>query len=140
MDKRLEKIEQRLENGDAGAAPVSPRADSSDFISTIRGTPGIVIDEGEARATPCTKMVMADGRALVFSEGIKGPLDEDQQTLFCPTTETVELPPDARRRVEALQAAAEACKAAGGATSEGEPLPDWVLCLTKEARERGVEL
>src|SRR5487761_2589395 len=52
------------------------------LVQVLTDSPGVVTDEGLARATPCDCIALGGGEEC-FSKGVKGVLDEGQKALFC---------------------------------------------------------
>jgi hypothetical protein len=103
------------------------------------GSPGIVVDEVEARETPCVcyELHGEHERELCFSRGVVGALDDEQKALFCPTTERREPTPEQRARIEAFEAAASACKPLEEQQPHGEQrLEVWLSCMARELKSR----
>ena len=121
-----------------------PGVSVAEWVSGLNGSPGIVVDPGIARSTPCLALELGDGyKPLVYSKGIVGALDEDQVDLYCQEgLETREASPKQRARLEALREASHECHI------EAEPekehgsqahLEAYFACLGKELRTRGIE-
>lgn len=112
----------------------------SDFLPAMQGSPGFVVDEGVARATPCTEIELDGGRSIVYSKGVVGALDDAQKALFCAETIKKPVSEPQRQRISAFQDAADTCKGEIAEIPEGDRLPPWLSCMAREARQRGVEL
>ncbi|RJO60343.1 MAG: hypothetical protein C4542_09635 [Dehalococcoidia bacterium] len=103
--------------------------------------PGIVVDAGLARTTPCIRYELGAGKSLVFSRGIVGPLDEEQQALYCQNGIEVRVPtPGQQSRLQAMRSAATTCRIAAQGTNTREYLQSFFSCLGKELKDKGVEL
>jgi len=112
----------------------------ADWVSGVSGSPGIVVDPGVARSTPCTRIDLGDGmKALVFSKGIIGALDKEQQALYCQLGYTEqEATPKQRERISNLSQAAKLCSAeTAGIVHTEEHLTKYFSCLGRELRAKG---
>jgi len=99
------------------------------------GSPGIVVDEARAKASPCRCYL---DRKLCFSKGIIGALSEEQKKIYCPTTETLESP-RLERRLKGWMEAKTICKAEIEPIPKGERLEPWLSCMSRELGARGIE-
>lgn len=133
LDRRLTAVEEAERSEPWHNGPFA-------FLNRIDGSAGFVLDEAQARATPCRGIVFENGKRVVFSEGIQGPLDEAQQAVYCPEITDQPLSPAQRRRLEAFGAAAETCQTQMKPLPKGERLPNWLACMYRETKSRGVEL
>ena len=102
------------------------------------GSPGIVVDEARARATPCRCIEYRPGKKLCFSKGIIGALSDEQEKIYCPTTVPLESP-GLERRLESWMGAVETCKAEIAGIPKGEKLEPWLSCMSRELVAHGVE-
>lgn len=109
-------------------------------LPSLEGSPGFLVDPGVARATPCTRIELGEGREVMFSKGIVGALDEEQKALYCPETITKPVSPKQQERIRAFQDAAQTCKGEIESVPKGERMRPWIECMSREARSRGVEL
>lgn len=107
-----------------------------------RRAPGIIVDAGIARSTPCIRAALPNGGSLVFSRGIVGPLDSDQEALYCGSGYQDYTPdPTACARLEALREASQSCSNEVGALPAGEDrIAPYYACIGRELREKGVDL
>lgn len=141
LHARLAAIQTRLTLVEAEVGPgpfVSGRVPSvADFLSEHRGSPAYIVDEERARDTPCIEVEASERRRLLFSPGAVGPLDEEQQALYCPSVEKHQLTPAQRERMEALAAASTTCKAQVADVPKGEKLEPFLQCVHSELKERG---
>ena len=85
-------------------------------IPSAFGSPGIVVNEARAKASPCRCIEYRPGKKLCFSSGIVGALSDEQEKIYCPTVEEL-VSPGLERRLEGWMGAVEVCKA------EIEPTP-----------------
>lgn len=102
------------------------------------GSPGIVVDEALAKATPCRCIEYRPGKKLCFSKGIIGALSDEQEKIYCPTTVPLESP-RLERRLEGWMGAVETCKAEIAEIPKGERLKPWLSCMSRELVAHGVE-
>lgn len=113
---------------------------ATDFLPSMEGSPGIVVDDGVARATPCTRFDLGNGKELMFSKGIVGGLDEGQKALYCPETITKPLSDEQQRRLLGWRESADVCKGEIADFPKGEKLQPWLACMSRELSIRGIEL
>ena len=111
-----------------------------DTLPAMDGSPGFVVDEGVARATPCTRIDLGEGSELVYSKGVVGPLDAPQKALFCPETVDKPVSEPLRRRHQAFREASESCKGEIADLPEGERMRSWIGCISREAGKRGEQI
>lgn len=107
-----------------------------------RRAPGIIVDAGIARSTPCIRAALPNGGSLVFSRGIVGALDSDQEALYCGSGYQDYTPdPTACARLEALREASRSCSTEISTLPDGEDrIAPYYACIGRELRERGVSL
>lgn len=113
-----------------------------DWLSSVTGSPGFVVDPGTARDTPCIKVEFdSGGRALVYSKGIRGALDEEQQALYCQQGyEVRQLTEQQKARAEALRISSHVCyDETKGVPEFKERFGNYYSCLGRELRAKGVE-
>jgi len=103
----------------------------------IPHSPGIVVDEAVAKATPCI-CYDVDGKLMCFSKGIIGTLDQGQIEAYCPEKKIVK--EGIARRVAKFREAAEVCKLEIKDIPKGERLEPWLKCMGRELRARGIEV
>ncbi len=116
----------------------------AEWIAGIRGSPGIVVDPGEASGTPCIRYALApDQRDLVFSKGIIGVLDEEQEALYCQSGYIDREPSEQqKKRFAVLPEAAKRCSAEAKTESiltGQDPIDIYYSCLARELKVNGVE-
>jgi len=109
----------------------------SDWV-TSPDSPGIVINEERAKASPC-KCFTYKGRDYCYSPGIIGMLEAGQVPSYCPTKE-YEVRPGIKQRFEEFSEAAEAAHKKIEEIPKGERLIPWLTEMGKELRARGVEV
>ena len=122
-------------------AAETPGLTSAEWAPGAFGSPGFVMDPGRARSTPCIRLELGEGHApLVYSKGVVGVLDDEQQALYCqegyvdrPITEAQ------RARLEAFAMAAHECSTEAKAAAPEELLPAYFSCLGRELKAKGVE-
>lgn len=110
------------------------------FLSTLQGRPGFVTDEGLARESPCLAYEIDGRQKLVFSRGIVGPLNDEQQAIYCETVEAVKPSDSLMARLEGFQEATIACRAELAELEPGEDLEPGLACLSRELRSRNLDL
>jgi len=106
----------------------------SEWVSGIGGEPGIVVDPGLARTTACTRIDLGPGqKGLVYSPGIIGALDDEQQALYCQAgTIDREATAGQRAHLQAMSEAAKICALQGSQTDPRERLEAYFSCLGRE--------
>ena len=109
----------------------------SDWV-TAPESPGIVINEERAKATPC-KCFTYKGKDYCYSPGIIGMLEAGQVPTYCPT-KTYEVRPGIKQRFEEFAEAAETAHERIEEIPKGERLVPWLTEMGKELRARGVEV
>ena len=110
-------------------------------IPYIAGSPGIVVDESKAKASPCKCVEYKPGKKLCWSPGIIGALTDEQEELYCPTMVTVDRPGTVSR-MEKWQEAVDTCKLeiASIPVEKGEErMTTWLSCMSRQLRARGVQ-
>lgn len=133
-------LERRMEVVEAEGGTEPWHGTTTDFLPSMTGSPGIVVDEGVARATPCTRFDLGEGKELVYSKGIVGGLDEGQKALYCPETTTKPLSEAQQQRLRDWRDAANVCKGEIAEVPKGEQLQPWLGCMSRELSARGLEL
>lgn len=107
-------------------------------IPSAFGSPGIVVNEALAKATPCRYIEYKPGKRLAFSKGIIGALSDTQEEIYCP--EWVKLDsPGLERRLANWMESVETCKAEIAEIPKGERLEPWLSCMSRELAAHGVE-
>ena len=102
------------------------------------GSPGIVVNEATAMASPCRCVEYRPGKKLCFSKGIIGALSDEQETIYCPVTEKLESP-GLEKRLKDWMDSVETCKAEIAPIPKGERLEPWLSCMSRELKARGIE-
>lgn len=102
------------------------------------GSPGIVVNEAMAKATSCRCIEYRPGKKLCFSKGIIGALSDEQEAIYCPTTEALESP-GLEKRLKGWMEAVETCKAEIAPIPKGERLEPWLGCMSRELAAHGIE-
>lgn len=102
------------------------------------GSPGIVVSEATAKATPCRCIEYRPGKKLCFSKGIIGALSDEQEKMYCPVMEPMESP-GLEKRLEGWMESVETCKAEIAAVPKGERLEPWLSCMSRELASHGIE-
>ena len=131
---RVEAMEIKI----AEESEMSHGANLTDWLPEVEGSPGIVVNEAVAKATPCT-VYKVDTTEIGFSKGIIGALDKGQLEAYCPTkiykTEGI------ARRVKTFKEIAKSCsEEVREKYVKGERLIPYLKCMGKLAREKGIEL
>ncbi len=103
------------------------------------GSPGIVVDEPLAKASPCRCIEYRPGKKLCFSKGIIGALSDDQEKIYCPTTVPLESP-GLERRMESWMESVETCKAEIAEIPKGERLEPWLTCMSRELATKEIRV
>lgn len=102
------------------------------------GSPGIVVNEATAMASPCRCIEYRPGKKLCFSKGIIGALSDEQEAIYCPVTEELESP-GLEKRLKDWMDAVETCKSEIAPIPKGERLEPWLSCMSRELKARGIE-
>lgn len=104
------------------------------------GSPGIVLDEARARATPCSCFIYK-GRDLCWSGGIIGMLKQEQQGIYCVAGKTYKAQPKLVERYKSFAEAAEEAHKKIEAMPKGtERLEVWLEAMGEELSKRGMEV
>ncbi len=106
-------------------------------IPYMHGSPGIVVNEAIAMATPCRCIEYRPGKKLCFSKGIVGALSDEQEKLYCPVTEKLESL-GLEKRLAGWMEAVDTCKAEIAHIPKGERLEPWLSCMSRELRARSL--
>ena len=109
----------------------------SDWVTSPE-SPGIVINEERAKATPC-KCFTYKGKDYCYSPGIIGMLEAGQVPTYCPTKE-YEVRPGIKQRFEEFAEAAEAAHEKIEEIPKGERLIPWLTEMGKELKAKGIEV
>lgn len=117
----LEQIDLDDEEGEFDPYPEAPRP-------LLAQSGGIVVDPGLARSTPCIAMEV-DSRRLIYSKGIIGSLNDEEQAAYC-AEGVIEHRPTAAQidRIKAMETAAPKCAA------ESDEVDVFLSCLARELR------
>ena len=102
------------------------------------GSPGIVVNEATAMASPCRCIEYRPGKKLCFSKGIIGALSDEQEAIYCPVTEELESH-GLEKRLKDWMDAVETCKAEIAPIPKGERLEPWLSCMSRELKARSIE-
>lgn len=139
LKEQVDLLERRMAVLEAQEETEPWHDTATDFLPSMEGSPGIVVDDGVARATPCTRFDLGEGKELMFSKGIVGGLDEGQQALYCPETITKPLTEEQQRRLRGWRESADVCKGEIAEVPKGEKLQPWLACMSRELSARGFE-
>jgi hypothetical protein len=151
LEQRIEDLDERVADLEHDVATLrglrspNPGDNPAEWASGFRGSPGLVMDPGVARSTPCIIMNMGPGRRpYVFSRGVVGALDEEQQALYCQDGVEERFPSEKQQaRMVAMEEGAHTCSEevkAHPPTEAPDALAVYFSCLGRELRSRGVEL
>jgi len=103
-------------------------------------SPGLVIDEARAKASPCSCFTYK-GKDLCWSKGIIGMLAADQQDIYCVAGKAYKAQPALTRRYETFAEAAEAAHKKIEAMPSGvERLEAWLGAMGEELAKKGIEV
>ena len=124
-----------------GAEGPPPGQTVSEWLSSLYGSPGFVIDEERALSTPCIKIELGEGRRpLVYSHGIQGSLDDEQKERYCQVGYVErELTPKQRERLTTMEVAANRCSTQTIGAAGQERIQNYFTCLAKELKTKGQE-
>lgn len=104
------------------------------------GSPGLVIDEARARATPCSCFTYK-GKDLCWSKGIIGMLGQPQQEAYCVAGKAYKAQPKlAERYTTFAEAAGEAHKKIEAMPRGRERLETWLGAMGEELTKRGIKI
>lgn len=104
------------------------------------GSPGLVVDEARAKASPCSCFTYK-GKDMCWSRGIIGMLAQPQQDIYCVAGKAYEARPALTRRYETFAAAAEeAHKKIEAMPSGVERLEVWLGAMGEELAKRDIEV
>jgi len=104
------------------------------------GSPGVVLDEATARATPCSCFAYK-GKDMCWSRGIIGMLAQPQQAVYCVASKTYKTQPALTERYNRFAEAAEEAHKKIEAMPKGtERLETWLEEMGKSLSKRGIEV
>jgi len=104
------------------------------------GSPGFVIDETRARATPCSCFTYK-GKDLCWSKGVIGMLKPEQQSIYCVAGKTYKAQPKLVERYTTFAAAAERAHRDIESMPKGtERLEVWLSAMGRELAKEGIEV
>jgi hypothetical protein len=105
------------------------------------GSPGVVLDEATARATPCTCFTYKGKKDICWSKGIIGVLTQDQQRIYCVAGKTYKEQPKLKARYERFAEAAEEAHRKIETMPKGrERLEVWLTEMGKSLEKRGISI
>jgi len=103
-------------------------------------SPGLVINEARAKASPCSCFTYR-GKDLCYSRGVIGMLKPDQQAIYCVAGKTYKAQPALTKRYQAFAAAAEEAHKKIEALPKGtERLDVWLKAMSEELSKKGIEV
>lgn len=108
------------------------------FAIEEMGSPGIVVNPDIAKATPCRCYVIDADTKMCFSKGIIGTLSQPQRAPYC-TTE-IDLTQGITERVKLFREAAKEAHKEVEKIPKGERLDPWLSAVSRELKERGIEI
>ena len=104
------------------------------------GSPGVVLDEAIARATPCSCFTYK-GKDMCWSKGIIGLLAQEQQNIYCVAGKAYKARPALTERYTRFaEAAVEAHKKIEAIPKGRERLEVWLEAMGQELSKRGIEV
>ena len=104
------------------------------------GSPGAILDEATARATPCNCFIYK-GKDYCYSRGAIGMLSQDQERLYCVAGKTYKAQPALTERYERFAAAAERAHEDIESMPKGMPrLEAWLSAMGRELSKEGIEV
>lgn len=102
------------------------------------GSPGVVLDEATARATPCSCFTYK-GKDLCYSRGIIGMLSQPQQEIYCVAGKAYKEQPKLVERYQRFAAAAEEAHKKIETMPKGRGrLEVWLTEMGRELETRGI--
>jgi len=108
-------------------------------VPYVEGSPGIVINEELAKATPCRCIEYRPGKKLCFSRGCVGALSDEQEKLYCNPEEKLESP-GLEKRMEHWMESVSICNPEIAKDPLCERLKPWIGFMRRELKTRGVEV
>ncbi len=104
------------------------------------GSPGAILDEATAKASPCSCFTYK-GKDMCWSKGIVGLLAQDQQEVYCVAGKTYKAQPALTERYERFAAAAEEAHKKIEMMPKGMPrLEAWLGAMGEELTKKGIEI
>ncbi|MBA7621902.1 hypothetical protein ES703_29272 [subsurface metagenome] len=104
------------------------------------GSPGVVLDEARARATPCSCFTYKS-KDYCWSRGIIGLLKPEQQEIYCVAGKTYKAQPALTERYTRFaEAAKEAHKKIEAMPKGRERLMAWLAAMGEELSKRAIEV
>lgn len=104
------------------------------------GSPGLVVNEARAKASPCSCFTYK-GKDMCWSKGIIGMLGRDQQDIYCIAGKTYKARPALTERYTRFAEAAEAAHKKIEAMPSGvERLEAWLGAMGEELAKKGIEV
>jgi len=104
------------------------------------GSPGVVLDEARARATPCSCFTYR-GKDMCWSKGIIGLLAQPQQNVYCVVGKAYKAQPALTERYTRFAEAAERAHREIESMPKGrERLEVWLSAMGRELAKEGIEV
>ena len=139
MEKVIDILNQACE--EVGVCPSIP-SDTElllHFGVEELASPGLVIDEHTAKATPCSCFTYK-GKDLCWSKGVIGMLKQEQQDAYCVAGKAYKTQPKLTERYTTFAEAAEAAHKKIEALPKGERLETWLSAMGEELGKRGIKI
>lgn len=113
------------------------------LIDVLPRGPAYVVDEDRAR-NPESACLVREVRTLdgegyervVFKDGMVGPLDPEQEILYCERSETGKLTPAQEKRLERLVQAARTCEGEVAPDPDQQAVQPYLTCVERELRRK----
>ncbi|MBA7556799.1 hypothetical protein ES705_49519 [subsurface metagenome] len=104
------------------------------------GSPGAILDEATAKASPCSCFTYK-GKDLCWSKGVIGLLTQDQQGVYCVAGKAYKEQPRLVERYTRFAAAAERAHKEIESMPKGMPrLEVWLSAMGRELAKEGIEV
>jgi len=104
------------------------------------GSPGAILDEATAKASPCSCFTYK-GKDMCWSKGIIGLLTQDQQGVYCVAGKAYKPRPALTERYERFAEAAEEAHKKIEMMPKGMPrLEAWLGAMGEELSKRAIEI
>ena len=97
---------------------------------------GIVIDEKEAKMTPCVCYELKNGKTLCHTKGIVGFLSEEQKKTYCYGTYIRPAPPQMEKRLQEFAEQSQRCsQKVREEYKRGDRLMPFLDCMSEGGEE-----
>lgn len=144
IDERVESLERgKTQEPWQGPDPI-PGYNLAEWAPEAFHSPGviggIVVDEGLARETPCTRINLGNSE-LWYSKGVVGALSENEKILYCATgVEDMPITEEMKHRQQVLMEATTICQKEVEGLPTGDRLNPYMKCMATVAQKRGVSI